>query len=199
MITVLHRGGYAQMITILHRGEGSLGTPKSDYVICARPPRRMSLFWNSVFSVEWWNTLVDWHRLCTCDDLINFSRLQRHVYCLQNLMCHSTVTTIAVYTQRPFSGPSILLQENKSLWYVQYLQFLLPSPLYNVFGPWTFLISYLQEEDGWEAMLPCSWDRRSLPDTTLNSSTSPWPLGSNGRATTGGDGEGPPLRIHHGS
>ena len=29
-------GGYAQMITILHRG-GSLGTPKSDYVICARP------------------------------------------------------------------------------------------------------------------------------------------------------------------
>ena len=38
MITVLHRGGYAQMITILHRGgRGSLGTPKSDYVICARP------------------------------------------------------------------------------------------------------------------------------------------------------------------
>ena len=34
MITVLHRGGYAQMITILHRGGG---TPKSDYVICARP------------------------------------------------------------------------------------------------------------------------------------------------------------------
>ena len=25
------------MITILHRGEGSLRTPKSDYVICARP------------------------------------------------------------------------------------------------------------------------------------------------------------------
>ena len=25
------------MITKLHRGEGSLGTPKSDYVICARP------------------------------------------------------------------------------------------------------------------------------------------------------------------
>ena len=25
------------MITILHRGGGSLGTPKSDYVICARP------------------------------------------------------------------------------------------------------------------------------------------------------------------
>ena len=36
MITVLHRGGYAQMITILHGG-GSLRTPKSDYVICARP------------------------------------------------------------------------------------------------------------------------------------------------------------------
>ena len=37
MITVLHRGGgYAQMITILHGG-GSLETPKSDYVICARP------------------------------------------------------------------------------------------------------------------------------------------------------------------
>ena len=28
-------GGYAQMITILLRGY--LGTPKSDYVICARP------------------------------------------------------------------------------------------------------------------------------------------------------------------
>ena len=41
MITVLHRGGYAQMITILHRGGegGSLGSPKSDYVICARPLR----------------------------------------------------------------------------------------------------------------------------------------------------------------
>ena len=25
------------MITVLHGGEGSLGTPKSDYVICARP------------------------------------------------------------------------------------------------------------------------------------------------------------------
>ena len=37
MITVLHRGGDAQMITILHRGGVSLGTPKSDYVICARP------------------------------------------------------------------------------------------------------------------------------------------------------------------
>ena len=37
MITILHRGGYAQMITTLHGGGGSLGTPKSDYVICARP------------------------------------------------------------------------------------------------------------------------------------------------------------------
>ena len=38
MITILHRRGYAQMITILHRGGGgSLRTPKSDYVICARP------------------------------------------------------------------------------------------------------------------------------------------------------------------
>ena len=37
MITILHRGGYAQMITILHGGQGSLGTPKSDYIICARP------------------------------------------------------------------------------------------------------------------------------------------------------------------
>ena len=42
MITVLHRGGYAQMITILHGG-GSLGTPKSDYVICARPLRSLDL------------------------------------------------------------------------------------------------------------------------------------------------------------
>ena len=37
MITLLHGGEYAQMITILHRGEGSLGTTKSDYIICARP------------------------------------------------------------------------------------------------------------------------------------------------------------------
>ena len=42
MITVLHRGGYAQMITILHRG-GSLGTPESDYVICARPLMIMNM------------------------------------------------------------------------------------------------------------------------------------------------------------
>ena len=54
MITVLQRGGYAQMIKILHRGgDGSLGTPKSDYGICARPltngiefmtQRKLSLF-----------------------------------------------------------------------------------------------------------------------------------------------------------
>ena len=37
-ITVLYRGEYAQMITILHRGVS--WTPKSDYVICARPLRR---------------------------------------------------------------------------------------------------------------------------------------------------------------
>ena len=44
MITVLHRGGYAQMITILHRGEGgSLGSPQSDYVICARPLRVINI------------------------------------------------------------------------------------------------------------------------------------------------------------
>ena len=30
------------MITILHRGGGSLGTPKSDYVICARPLKNYS-------------------------------------------------------------------------------------------------------------------------------------------------------------
>ena len=43
MITVLHRGGYAQMITILHGG-GSLRTPKSDYVICARPLIELNVF-----------------------------------------------------------------------------------------------------------------------------------------------------------
>ena len=37
MITTLPKGGYSQMITVLHGGEGSLGTPKSDYVICALP------------------------------------------------------------------------------------------------------------------------------------------------------------------
>ena len=36
-MTTLHRGGYGEMITILHRGRGSLGNPKNDYVICARP------------------------------------------------------------------------------------------------------------------------------------------------------------------
>ena len=48
MITVLHRGGYAQMITILHGG-GSLGTPKSDYVICARPLNGVAV--NSYFDI----------------------------------------------------------------------------------------------------------------------------------------------------
>ena len=34
----LYLGGYGQMITVLNsRGGGSLGTPKSEYVICARP------------------------------------------------------------------------------------------------------------------------------------------------------------------
>ena len=49
MITVLHRGGYAQMITILHREGGSLGTPKSDYVICARS---LNLKLRSLFVIE---------------------------------------------------------------------------------------------------------------------------------------------------
>ena len=49
MITVLHRGGYAQMITILHRGERSLGTPKSDYVICAQPLIEGSPLSRSIF------------------------------------------------------------------------------------------------------------------------------------------------------
>ena len=30
-------GGYGEMITVLHGVGGSLATPKSDYVICARP------------------------------------------------------------------------------------------------------------------------------------------------------------------
>ena len=34
MITVLHRGGGGSS---QKEGGGSLGTPKSDYVICARP------------------------------------------------------------------------------------------------------------------------------------------------------------------
>ena len=45
-------GGYAQMITILHRGGGPLGTPKSDYVICARPlPNGYHGCWNLIVTL----------------------------------------------------------------------------------------------------------------------------------------------------
>ena len=37
MITILHRGGYGQKITILHREGGSTETPKMYYVIYERP------------------------------------------------------------------------------------------------------------------------------------------------------------------
>ena len=57
MITVLHREGYAQMITILHRGGGSLGTPKSDYVICARPLSSVSR--PMFFALIWFNTMLN--------------------------------------------------------------------------------------------------------------------------------------------
>ena len=50
MITVLHRGGYAQILQYYIGGEGSRGTPKNDYVICARPPK-----------IDW--VLVDWIEL----------------------------------------------------------------------------------------------------------------------------------------
>ena len=51
MITTLHRG-YSQMITVLHRGGGSLGTPKNDYVICVRP-----LMVNTIlnFHIDYWH------------------------------------------------------------------------------------------------------------------------------------------------
>ena len=53
-------GGYSKMITVLHRGGmpkwlqyyiggGSLGTPKSDYVICARPLNGVAV--NSYFDI----------------------------------------------------------------------------------------------------------------------------------------------------
>ena len=56
MITLLHRrgwgwyfvGGYAQMIVILHWGGGSLGTLKSDYIICARPDGEIGQKWDLV-------------------------------------------------------------------------------------------------------------------------------------------------------
>ena len=51
MITILHRGGYGQKITVLHREGGSTETPKSDYVIYVWPLRKTdrpstSLLWN---------------------------------------------------------------------------------------------------------------------------------------------------------
>ena len=54
MITVSHGGGrYAQMITILHGG-GSLGTPKSENVICAQPIIYVSslIFIQDVFTAQ---------------------------------------------------------------------------------------------------------------------------------------------------
>ena len=51
------------MITILHRG-GSLGTPKSDYVICARP---LILFHLLVLQILlWFNFPVEEGTKCTC-------------------------------------------------------------------------------------------------------------------------------------
>ena len=47
-ITILHRGGLPNLLQYYIGGEGSLGTPKIDYVICARPLAHMSRFlWHS--------------------------------------------------------------------------------------------------------------------------------------------------------
>ena len=40
------------MITILHRGGGSLGTPESDYVICARPLTHVLGMWTETKNVS---------------------------------------------------------------------------------------------------------------------------------------------------
>ena len=41
MLTTLYREGRAKWLQYYIGGEGSLGTPKSDYVICARPLKRI--------------------------------------------------------------------------------------------------------------------------------------------------------------
>ena len=63
------KGGYAQMITILHRGEGSLGTPKSDYVICAGPLMTLEVQGEHRHSV----LLQDWK--CNIFWLLSFAEL----------------------------------------------------------------------------------------------------------------------------
>ena len=51
------------MITILHRGEGSLGTPKNDYVICARPLKDLAsdeiISWYFTFPDKFWGFGID--------------------------------------------------------------------------------------------------------------------------------------------
>ena len=49
MITVLHRGGVCPNDYNITQGGGSLGTPKSDYVICARPLIEGSPLSRSIF------------------------------------------------------------------------------------------------------------------------------------------------------
>ena len=52
------------MITVLHWGEGSLGTPKSDNVICARP---LILFHLHILQILlWFNFPVEEGTKCTC-------------------------------------------------------------------------------------------------------------------------------------
>ena len=52
----------------------------------------------------------------------------------------------------------------------------IPAAISLVSCPWSFelnlLTSNLQEGDGWEAMLPCSWDRSSPLDTTFKPTSS---------------------------
>ena len=80
MITVLHRGGYAQMITILHGGGGSLGTPKIDYVICARPlSRHRSICtdckWRWLYEQIMIGTATVWtdnDKNCSANDVVMF-------------------------------------------------------------------------------------------------------------------------------
>ena len=68
MITILHRGGHGQKITVLHREGGATETPKSDYVI------------------------YGWPLICHAVQLVQFFTIQFHPFWTTDFHCPHPVT-----------------------------------------------------------------------------------------------------------
>ena len=125
MITILRRGGMPKWLQYYIGGEGSLGTPKSDYVICARPLMGNTILGNPIRGIK-----IREERL---------GQLERKSAHLRVEPCSSSVpqrNMLHMQLGRPEQWQSYLLFFTKKIitevWYVSLLPCVLASSLFPV-------------------------------------------------------------------